>query len=449
MTAAGAAETAIVTFGAMTMGPAPPEIIYLPGLNMLYFLEEIKMSEYKDKQEKVKALGINPFGKKGEELDVILATAEANKATKANLAAESNKATKANQTAKSNKAIKANLAAEASQAAEEVTLAPVYETLVITQPNEKLVGAKEETSSENELKKLAESLKQPEGKAEPKPRKYTKDEILKKVKKSRTPKKFKVIITVLLAAVAIVFGILLYLYINVSKVWEDVKYALNELISKNYIFEEPILNTLLKKRNKNRKIILLTAHRRENLGEPMKNICNAVKQILEVNREAEVVFPVHLNPIVQDIVYPVLSPLDRVHLVKPLCVRDMHNILNRSYIVMTDSGGVQEEAAALRKPVIVMRRDTERPEIIDAGVAVLAGTDQQEIFSIASELLNNDLIYKKMQCKINPFGDGRASERIINAILFWAGLTNKKLKEFSVTDRININIEEANTGKMI
>lgn len=165
------------------------------------------------------------------------------------------------------------------------------------------------------------------------------------------------------------------------------------------------------------RMIMLTAHRRENLGEPMRNMFKAIKRIIKKYDNIKVVYPVHLNPIVKSIAEEVLGDCDRVKLINPLEVLDFHNLLSRSYLILTDSGGIQEEAPSLGKPVIVLRDTTERPEGIAAGTLKLAGTQEDTIYNIINELLNNNIEYEKMSKASNPYGDGMASERIVNEII--------------------------------
>lgn len=165
------------------------------------------------------------------------------------------------------------------------------------------------------------------------------------------------------------------------------------------------------------KMILLTAHRRENLGEPMYHIFKAVKRIVDEFEDVRVVYPIHLNPKVREIANEVLKDTDKVKLIEPLEVFDFHNFQNKSYIILTDSGGVQEEAPSLGKPVIVLRDTTERPEGIDAGTLKLAGTEEEKIYELTKELLTNEQVYKQMSQANNPYGDGNASKRIVDAIV--------------------------------
>lgn len=167
----------------------------------------------------------------------------------------------------------------------------------------------------------------------------------------------------------------------------------------------------------NDRMILLTAHRRENLGEPMRGMFKAIKRITEEFPDVKVVYPVHLNPKVRDVANSVLGNSDRVKLIEPLEVIDFHNFIAKSYLILTDSGGIQEEAPSLGKPVLVLRDTTERPEGIAAGTLKLAGTDEENIYKLTKELLVNGEEYEKMAHSANPYGDGKASIRIVNAII--------------------------------
>ena len=168
-----------------------------------------------------------------------------------------------------------------------------------------------------------------------------------------------------------------------------------------------------------RRCILMTAHRRENLGEPLENICRAVKRIVEEFKDVEVVYPVHMNPVVRDTAQAILGGLERVHLIHPLDVEDMHNLMYRSFLVMTDSGGLQEEAPACGVPVLVLRTETERPEAVDAGTVKVVGINETDIYDSAKCLLTDRAEYEKMAKAVNPYGDGHACERIVKHILDW------------------------------
>ncbi len=168
--------------------------------------------------------------------------------------------------------------------------------------------------------------------------------------------------------------------------------------------------------NPNLKTILLTSHRRENFGEPIRNICKAVLELVEKNKDIQVVYPVHLNPNVQKPVKELLDNKERIHLIEPMEYAPFSTLMKKSHIIMTDSGGVQEEAPSLGKPVIVLRSTTERPEAVEYGTVKLAGTDKDTIVREVQNLLDNETEYKKMSEAINPYGDGLASRRIVEII---------------------------------
>lgn len=164
------------------------------------------------------------------------------------------------------------------------------------------------------------------------------------------------------------------------------------------------------------RLILVTAHRRENLGEPMRQMFRAIRRIAEDNNDVKIIYPIHLNPAVRKIASEVFGRTDAIRLIEPLDVLAFHNFMSKSYIILTDSGGVQEEAPSLGKPVLVMRDTTERPEGVAAGTLKLVGTSEERIYSETSELLKNTALYEKMSKAVNPYGDGQASIRIIKAI---------------------------------
>lgn len=170
-----------------------------------------------------------------------------------------------------------------------------------------------------------------------------------------------------------------------------------------------------------KRVILVTAHRRENLGEPLENICRALKRIVTEFEDVELVYPVHLNPAVRETVNKYLADMDRVHLIDPIDVRDMHNAMDRSYMIMTDSGGLQEEAPSLGKPVLVLRNETERPEAVEAGTVKVAGVNEEVIYNMAKKLLTDENEYNSMAHAVNPYGDGEASRRTVEAILYHFG----------------------------
>ena len=165
------------------------------------------------------------------------------------------------------------------------------------------------------------------------------------------------------------------------------------------------------------RMILLTAHRRENLGEPMRHIFTAIKRLVDEFEDIKVVYPIHKNPLVREVANEILQGNERVRLIEPLEVFDFHNFQNKSYMIMSDSGGIQEEAPSLGKPVLVLRDTTERPEGIEAGTLKLVGTDEETIYKEAKKLLTDKEAYNKMSKASNPYGDGHASERIADAII--------------------------------
>lgn len=203
--------------------------------------------------------------------------------------------------------------------------------------------------------------------------------------------------------------------------------ALKTTVKKDYIFKN---ESLRKIDFANKRIITLEAHRRENLGEPLENICQAVRTIADSFDDVEIIDPVHLNPAVREVVSRVLGNHEKIHLIDPIDVQDMHNLMDRSYMIMTDSGGLQEEAPSLGKPVLVLRNETERPEAVEAGTVALAGTDRENIINLASKLLSSNEEYSKMSKAVNPYGDGRASQRIVQALLYEFGFNEVKPEDF-------------------
>ncbi|WP_072742952.1 non-hydrolyzing UDP-N-acetylglucosamine 2-epimerase [Sporanaerobacter acetigenes] len=190
--------------------------------------------------------------------------------------------------------------------------------------------------------------------------------------------------------------------------------ALFHVVKDKYIFNDELLDSI---DFENRKVILMTSHRRENIGKPMENIFTAIKRIVEAHEDVEVVFPIHLNPKVRDIAYKVFDNHPRIHLVEPLNYEPFTNLMAKSYLVVTDSGGLQEEAPSLGKPVLVVREETERPEGIVAGTAKLVGTNEEKIYKEINMLLNEKEKYLKMSNAVNPYGDGKAAEKIVDIIL--------------------------------
>ncbi|MGO0063694.1 non-hydrolyzing UDP-N-acetylglucosamine 2-epimerase [Brevibacillus fluminis] len=179
-----------------------------------------------------------------------------------------------------------------------------------------------------------------------------------------------------------------------------------------------------------KKMVLMTAHRRENLGEPMRRIFRAVRRLVDEHQDIAVVYPVHLNPAVQEVAQEILGSHERIHLIEPLDAFDFHNFARRAHLILTDSGGVQEEAPSLGVPVLVLRDTTERPEGIEAGTLKLAGTDEDQVYRLADELLRDAAAYEKMAKAANPYGDGKASERIVEAILYHFGYKSERPAPF-------------------
>lgn len=166
----------------------------------------------------------------------------------------------------------------------------------------------------------------------------------------------------------------------------------------------------------NSRLILITAHRRENLGTPMEHMFHAIRRVMDEHLDVKAIYPIHMNPVVRRLANDILGDDDRIHIIEPLDVLDFHNFLNHSYMILTDSGGIQEEAPSLGKPVLVMRDTTERPEGIKAGTLKLVGTEEENFYRSFSSLLDNEEEYKKMSNASNPYGDGFASNRIADII---------------------------------
>ena len=203
--------------------------------------------------------------------------------------------------------------------------------------------------------------------------------------------------------------------------------ALKTTVRPDYQFATQALNSL---DYAGKRIILVTCHRRENYGQPMANIMTALRRLADAFPDVELVYPVHLSPVVREAAGKYLSGHPRIHLIDPLSADEMHNLMARAYLVMTDSGGLQEEAPALGRPVLVLRRETERPEAVQAGTVKLAGTEEEEIFSLASELLSDEKAYHAMAHAVNPYGDGQACRRIADAIEWKFGLRAERPGEF-------------------
>ncbi len=203
--------------------------------------------------------------------------------------------------------------------------------------------------------------------------------------------------------------------------------ALKTTVRKDYSFTTKALNEL---DYEGKKIVLVTCHRRENYGEPMRQIFTALRDMTLQNEDAELVYPVHLSPVVREAAGQYLAGTPRVHLIDPLSADEMHNLMARVYMVMTDSGGLQEEAPALGKPVLVLRRETERPEAVEAGTVAMAGVRYDDILRMGNELLRDDAAYAKMARAVNPYGDGNACARIADAIEWHFGLRGERPDDF-------------------
>lgn len=200
------------------------------------------------------------------------------------------------------------------------------------------------------------------------------------------------------------------IYLTGNTVIDALKYT----VQKDYQFEESLLNGL---DYENKKVILLTTHRRENIGQPMKNIFSAIRRIVDENPQVEVVFPRHKNPKVRELSDPYFQNHDRIHCTEPLDYLPFTNLMSRVHFVVTDSGGVQEEAPALGKPVLVVRRETERPEGVEAGTARLVGTEEESLYQACQELLTQPQAYEAMAKAVNPYGDGHAAKKICDALV--------------------------------
>ena len=208
-------------------------------------------------------------------------------------------------------------------------------------------------------------------------------------------------------------GISTHVYITGNTVID----AFHSTIKKDYIFKSPELSSIS---FAGKRTILMTAHRRENIGAPLESICKGVRRIIDAFPDVQIVYPVHPNPKVQSIVRNNLGNLNRVYLTEPLDVEDMHNLMARSFLVMTDSGGLQEEAPALGVPVLVLRTETERPEAVEAGTVEVVGVEENLVYGKAATLLTNHELYAKMANAVNPYGDGHASERIVDLLVKWS-----------------------------
>ena len=205
--------------------------------------------------------------------------------------------------------------------------------------------------------------------------------------------------------------------------------ALKTTVVPRFTFSQELLNHLDYQRQR---VILVTCHRRENYGQPMANIMTALRRVADAFPDVELVYPVHPSPTVQETAHQYLDGHPRIHLIEPLAVDEMHNLMARCYLVMTDSGGLQEEAPALGKPVLVLRRETERPEAVAAGTVQLAGVEEEPIFQAAARLLRDEPAYRAMAHAVNPYGDGQACRRIADAIEYHYGLRSQAPDPFGV-----------------
>ena len=209
---------------------------------------------------------------------------------------------------------------------------------------------------------------------------------------------------------------------HIFTVGNSVIDALLATVKKDYVFEDKELQDI----EEHKRIILVPTHRLENLGEPMRNVSRALRRLVETVPDTEVVFPVHRNPLVRQAVKEVLDGVPGIHLVDPMEYEPFTNLMARSAIILTDSGGIQEEAPSLGKPVLVLRDTTERPEAVASGTVKLVGTDEDKVYNTAYKLLTDEEAYREMAESINPYGDGHTSERIVQAILYFYGISEKK-----------------------
>lgn len=213
---------------------------------------------------------------------------------------------------------------------------------------------------------------------------------------------------------------------HIFTVGNSVIDALLATVKKDYVFEDKELQEI----EEHKRIILVTTHRRENLGEPMRNVYRALRRLVQTVPDTEVVFPVHRNPLVRQAVKEVLDGVPGIHLVDPMEYEPFTNLMARSAIILTDSGGIQEEAPSLGKPVLVLRDTTERSEAVASGTVKLVGTDEDKVYNTAYKLLTDEEAYREMAESINPYGDGHTSERIVQAILYFYGISEKKPSVF-------------------
>ena len=205
---------------------------------------------------------------------------------------------------------------------------------------------------------------------------------------------------------------------NVFVTGNTVIDAFKTTVRTGYEYNMPEITDIVRQ-SEGKRLLLMTAHRRENLGTPLRNICNAAKRLIEDNEDAVLIYPVHLNPAVQETARSILGNRERVYLTDPIDVVDMHNLMAKSFLVLTDSGGLQEEAPSFGAPVLVLRTETERPEAVEAGTVKVVGVEETRIYNEATILLRDRAAYMAMQNAINPYGDGHASERIVRLLMDW------------------------------
>lgn len=213
---------------------------------------------------------------------------------------------------------------------------------------------------------------------------------------------------------------------------EKVVVTGNTAIDAMHTTVDPQYQSDIIQRHQDKRIILLTAHRRENIGEPMHHIFKAARRIVEEFEDAVIVYPMHKNPKVREIAYEHLSNHERIELIEPLEVVDFHNFAHQAHFILTDSGGVQEEAPSLGKPVLVLRDTTERPEGVEAGTLRLVGTEEPDVYEATKALLTDEALYEAMSVAQNPYGDGQASQRICENIKYFYGLIDQKPAPFQV-----------------
>ncbi|NLW02373.1 MAG: UDP-N-acetylglucosamine 2-epimerase (non-hydrolyzing) [Clostridiaceae bacterium] len=206
--------------------------------------------------------------------------------------------------------------------------------------------------------------------------------------------------------------------------------ALSTTVSRDFVFKDPFLKDL---DFEGKRVIAMTAHRRENIGKPFEEIFSAVRRVADEYPDIHIVYPVHLNPLVGEPAGRILGNHPRISLISPVNVQEMHNLIARSYLVLTDSGGLQEEAPSLGKPVLVLRNETERPEALRAGTVRLAGTRYESVYLNIKELLDREDVYLKMARAVNPYGDGKASRRIVEGLLHGLGHAASRPEEFAAS----------------